>query len=553
MSAGAGIASVVGVRSTQATQTTGGDELWHFNTYGTVTAAPTILGGTAFVGSWDANLYAIDAETGEEQWHFETGDSVRSSPTVMDGTVFVGSDDANLYAVDAETGNELWRFETGIQITSSPTVADGTVFIGSSDDNLYAVEAETGVEQWRFETNGYVSSSPTVVGGTVFVGSRDSNLYALDAETGEKQWHFETGYNDGSYYYVDSSPTVVDGTVFVGSTDYNLYAVDAETGAEQWRFETDDDVDSSPTVVDGTVFVGSDDETLYALDAVTGDEQWRFNTDGRVESSPTVAGQTVFVGSYYNKLYAIDAETGEERWTFETGDRIRSSPTVVDGTVFVGSHDGLYVVDGKIAGSSVGSRVLSGTLGHHSGWQGVGALRVETRDAIEIDHTAATLNGELAELDGGENVSTYFEWGEVGETVDNRTEEQGRDATGTFDATITDLDPGTEYRFRAVATVDGRAARAGSHSFTTDEGCFIATAACGTPDHEQVEELRSFRDRTLKGTRFGDLFIRTYYATSPPVASWIARSGHRRVLVRTTVVRPAATAVRSIRRIVSWF
>jgi len=43
-------------------------------------------GATVYVGSFDGNVYALDAETGEEQWRFETGEGVRSSPTVVDGT-----------------------------------------------------------------------------------------------------------------------------------------------------------------------------------------------------------------------------------------------------------------------------------------------------------------------------------------------------------------------------------------------------------------------------------------------------------------------------------
>ena len=252
-------------------------------------------------------------------------------------------------------GTQQWAFETGADVHSSPTVVDGTVFVGSDDCNLYAVDAATGDEEWAFETGDYVRSSPTVVDGTVFVGSYD-NLYAVDAASGEEQWAFVTGD-------VRSSPTVVDGTVFVGSYDENLYAVDAATGNQEWAFETGVGVSSSPTVADGTVFVGSD--SLYAVDAATGEQEWAFQT-GLVESSPTVVDGTVFVGSWDGNLYAVDAVTGEQQWAFETGLIVASSPTVVDGTVFVGSEDStLYAVDAGVSGSSEGSRVLSGTLGHH--------------------------------------------------------------------------------------------------------------------------------------------------------------------------------------------
>ena len=92
--------------------------------------------------------------TGSKEWAFETGDLVQSSPTVVDGTAFVGSWDNNLYAVDAETGSEEWAFETGGSVYSSPTVVGGTVFVGSHDNNLYAVDAEFTGSMGESESSG---------------------------------------------------------------------------------------------------------------------------------------------------------------------------------------------------------------------------------------------------------------------------------------------------------------------------------------------------------------------------------------------------------------
>ena len=79
---------------------------------------------------------------------------------------------------------------------------------------------------------------------------------------------------------------------------------------------------------------------------------------------------TVFVGSSDDSVYALDAATGDQQWAFETGSGVFSSPTVVDGTVFVGSSDdNVYALDTDVVGSSEGSRVMFGTLGHHNGWR----------------------------------------------------------------------------------------------------------------------------------------------------------------------------------------
>lgn len=54
--------------------------------------------------------------------------------------------------------------------------------------------------------------------------------------------------------------------------------------------------------------------------------------------------------------------------------------------------------------------------------------------------------------------------------------------------------------------------------FTTISGCFIATAAFGTPMATQLGALRALRDRHLKPNPLGALAVATYYALSPPVA-----------------------------------
>lgn len=63
-------------------------------------------------------------------------------------------------------------------------------------------------------------------------------------------------------------------------------------------------------------------------------------------------------------------------------------------------------------------------------------------------------------------------------------------------------------------------------------GCFIATAAYGTPLAEEIGILRRFRDNELQPDRFGRHLITLYYETSPYLARVIARSERMRAFVR---------------------
>ena len=70
---------------------------------------------------------------------------------------------------------------------------------------------------------------------------------------------------------------------------------------------------------------------------------------------------------------------------------------------------------------------------------------------------------------------------------------------------------------------------------TSTSGCFIATAAYGTPFAEEIDVLRNWRDNFLEASYPGRLFIRTYYTLSPPVADNISESDGKRRIVRTAL------------------
>ena len=70
-------------------------------------------------------------------WTFTTGSFITSSPAVANGVVYIGSFDSNVYALNARTGHKIWQFATGNAIEhSTPAVYHGVVYIGSDDNNV---------------------------------------------------------------------------------------------------------------------------------------------------------------------------------------------------------------------------------------------------------------------------------------------------------------------------------------------------------------------------------------------------------------------------------
>lgn len=310
-------------------------ELWRFACEDEVRSSPAVHNDILYVGAYDNNLYALNAETGEFVWKYATDGGIASSPCIYNERVFIGSEDCILYCVNARTGSLEWTYYTEGRIRSSPRAEYGHVFFGSDDHCLYAVSAQTGREVWKVDMGAPVRSSVAIGEELLYFGCEDGAVVALDIR-GEAKWRFRARRGVISSPYLDTTENLV----FIGSMDWNFYALDANSGWPVWRVRTGGPIVSSPTLADGIVYVGSADKCLYALDAWhDGREKWKYETEGQITSNPAYANGAVYVGSIDGHLYSIDAETGELRWRFQTGGPIPSSPVVVGNVVYVGSID----------------------------------------------------------------------------------------------------------------------------------------------------------------------------------------------------------------------
>jgi len=73
-------------------------------------------------------------------------------------------------------------------------------------------------------------------------------------------------------------------------------------------------------------------------------------------------------------------------------------------------------------------------------------------------------------------------------------------------------------------------------------GCFIATAAYGTPIAKEIEILREFRDEYLLTNPVGKGLVEFYYKVSPPIAEFIAEHPSLKPIVRAGLLPAVATS-----------
>ena len=173
---------------------------------------------------------------------------------------------------------------------------------------------------------------------------------------------------------------------------------------------------------------------------------------------------------------------------------------------------------------------------------------VTTQAATNITTNSATLNMNYTVGDFSP-VQVRFAYKKSAGSAWSYTDWVSKAVDGTYAASLTGLSSNTKYEFKAQLkyndTVIGRVLPFNSlqtHHHPSG-GCFIATAAYGTPTAKQIDVLREFRDGVLLKSTVGSQFVALYYQFSPPIADFIAGNELLRTLVRELLVDPIVWVV----------
>ncbi|GLZ42046.1 PQQ-binding-like beta-propeller repeat protein [Actinokineospora sp. NBRC 105648] len=243
---------------------------------------------TQFTATSVANLHL--------KWSFVfpdvDGPATSSQPAVVDGTLYVGSRDAKMYALDANTGATKWSYDVSAvagpassanpnPLRDGPSVSGDKVVFGDYRGWVYGVDKNTGTLAWATKVSDHplaaLTGSPLINGNRVYIGvssseakaSADPNypccsfrgqMVSLNLDTGAVVWRYYTVPESGPL------PPGPDGHPRFGPS-----------GAPVW---------SSPILdpVHGTLYFGSgnnyttttgDADTVFALNSATGQVKWK--------------------------------------------------------------------------------------------------------------------------------------------------------------------------------------------------------------------------------------------------------------------------------------
>lgn len=284
-----------------------GKGLWQFKTSGTVEGPPLISGDLVVVGTDQGALHAVSLGSGTAVWSFAAQDRIVGGAnlvTAADGALrlLVGSYDMNVYCLNAASGAKQWSFETANYVNATPAVDDQRVVFGGCDGLLHVLAAEDGRELRSVAVGSYVAAPVAVENGQAYVGHYGGEVLCVDLETATVRWRVSPGPAGEAIL----GPLAICGDLLVaGSRDGAIYALERTTGATRWSYRSGGPIDSGAVACGSQVVFGSADGRVYLVSAKDGAKLWSYEVGAAVSTAPAVVGACFLLGAEDGSLHAF--------------------------------------------------------------------------------------------------------------------------------------------------------------------------------------------------------------------------------------------------------
>jgi alcohol dehydrogenase (cytochrome c) len=213
-------------------------------------STPIVSGGRMFVTQSPEGVTALDVRTGASLWEFHrpVPDNIplccgaqNRGIALLNDTVYVGTLDAHLIALDANTGKKRWdvtvgKWQDGYSMTGAPLAIEDRIVVGVGGGDfgirgfVAAFSASDGALQWKFYTTpgkGEPGNETWVGDGWQHGGAATWSTGAYDPQLGLIYWG--TG-NPAPVYTTENRAA---GSLFSCS----VVAIEARTGKLRWYYQ----------------------------------------------------------------------------------------------------------------------------------------------------------------------------------------------------------------------------------------------------------------------------------------------------------------------------
>ncbi len=358
---------------------------WRFETGGQISASPTIVDGTLYIGNNHGSLYAIAVDSGQVIWKAHVPNPLMSAPLVYGDVVIVGEGDPTsrgsspsepimvgqgpsaLIAFERSSGNVRWQLPLQGSAMPTPAIIDGILVNHDGAGWINGIDPATGSKRysrWIGSMASMTAALPIGHGDFITAGVGSNAAWRLHADGGSTVWRsaFSKGasgigdcppVSDGTGIYCDYvSPIWPDLSTVVGNlTVERAYALRVVDGALMWDVALDSgslperNEAAIPLLANGLLYLGSAIAPwMHALDASSGTLMWEIPTRGVVKGGIVDVNGIIYFGDFGGYLWALDARTGRivgdkfMHTSFNVG-----SPIVDGKTLIVGSDSGSVI------------------------------------------------------------------------------------------------------------------------------------------------------------------------------------------------------------------
>jgi outer membrane protein assembly factor BamB len=214
------------------------DVVWQKDLQKEIYAPVLVTEDKIFTASFSGEISCFDS-TGNIIWTHNLERTVLSGMARENDLLIVGTYEGDLFSINANTGKVVQVIGIGEPVTSQLVTADvhyndtdtKGVIACTSEGNVYFYEIFSFQLIWlNSSSQEMINTKPLALKDKILFSSRDGILYNIDLNSGVLNWKW-TAKNIGTL----SSPVTNGKFVYVASTDKYLTAVDLLQGTTAWR------------------------------------------------------------------------------------------------------------------------------------------------------------------------------------------------------------------------------------------------------------------------------------------------------------------------------